>query len=426
MRRRRDLIDGPLDTAAGGGLLHRRHLLSGSVVSAGLVAASGARAADPVGEASPATMTHPGRPFSAYGSPSTRSPLARLTSSLPGRAGTGSSRTPLERLEGVVTPSGLHFERHHNGVPDIDPQQHRLVIHGLVARPQAFSLEALERYPKTSHLRFIECAGNSGGMTAKDAPQASAGALHGLLSCSEWTGVPLSILLDECGVDRTAGWVIAEGADASGLSRSVPLAKCLDDAVIALYQNGEPLRPEQGYPMRLLLPGYEGNINIKWLRRLKVVAGPGYTKDETSRYSELMPGGKARIFTLPAPVKSVILRPSFGLTMSGPGLYEVSGLAWSGLGRVRRVEISADGGRSWTDAALEGPVLPMALTRFRLPWTWGGQPAVLMSRATDEAGDRQPTRTAWLAQYAPGQAYHYNAINSWAVDATGAVRTVHV
>jgi sulfane dehydrogenase subunit SoxC len=370
-------------------------------------------------------MTHPGRPFSTYGAPSAREPLARLVPSLPGRPGTGSSRTPLERLEGVVTPNGLHFERHHNGVPDIDPERHRLAIHGLVRRPLAFSRAALDRYPKVSQLRFIECAGNSGGLTAKDAPQASAGALHGLLSCAEWTGVPLSTLLDECGVQPGAAWVIAEGADASGLSRSVPLSKCLDDAIIALYQNGEPLRPEQGYPMRLLLPGYEGNISIKWLRRLKVVAEPGYTKDETSRYTELMPDGKARIFTLPIGVKSVILRPSFGLTLSGPGLYEISGLAWSGAGRIRKVEVSADGGRSWAPAALDGPVLSKSLTRFRSPWMWNGAPAVLMSRATDEGGERQPTREAWVAQYAPGQPYHYNAINSWGVDAAGQVRTLY-
>ena len=328
-------------------------------------------------------------------------------------------------LDGVITPSGLHFERHHNGVPDIDPDRHELLIHGLVRRPLAFSLQTLLRYPMETHVRFIECAGNSGGMVAAQPNQASAGALHGLVSCSEWTGVRLATLLDEAGVDRAARWVLAEGADASGMSRSVPLAKCLDDAVIALFQNGEPIRPAQGYPMRLLLPGYEGIINIKWLRRLKLTAEPTFTKDETSKYSDLRPGGRADLFTLPMAVKSVITRPSFGVPMSGPGLYEISGLAWSGHGRVARVEVSADGGRSWADAALTGPVQDKALTRFRAAWRWDGSPAVLMSRATDERRNSQPTRAQWLSAYAPGQSYHFNAVSSWAVAANGQVSHIY-
>lgn len=419
------MIDFDDDVAAGGGLLHRRTLLRGGLLALGAGSAAAAQEAG-IGAGSPASMKAPGAPFSAYGMPSHwRQSIRRAIASPPGRPGTGISRTPLEYLEGSITPTGLHFERHHNGVPDIDPDRHQLYIHGLVKRPLAFGLDALMRYPMESHVRFVECAGNSGGMVAPEPAQQGAGGLHGLVSCSEWTGVPLSVLLDEAGVDPKAKWILAEGADAAGMSRSVPLWKGMQDAMIALYQNGEPLRAENGFPMRLLLPGFQGNINVKWLRRLKLVEGPVYTKDETSRYSELMPDGKARIFMLQMGVKSVITRPSPGLTMSGPGVYEISGMAWSGSGRIRKVEVSADGGRSWAEAQL-GELNPSkGVTRFRAPWAWSGQPALLISRATDETGAVQPPRKAWLAEYAPGQAYHYNALTSWGVDASGKVSHVY-
>lgn len=417
----------PDDLAADGGLLHRRTLLRGGLLALGAGSAAAAQEAAGIGPGSPASMKTPGAPFSAYGMPSHwRQSIKRSIANPPGRPGTGISRTPLEYLEGSITPTGLHFERHHNGVPDIDPDKHQLYIHGLVKRPLAFGLDALMRYPMESHVRFVECAGNSGGMIAAEPAQQSAGTLHGLVSCSEWTGVPLSVLLDEAGVDPKAKWMLAEGADAAGMSRSVPLWKGLQDAMIALYQNGEPLRAENGFPMRLLLPGFQGNINVKWLRRLKLLDGPVFTKDETSRYSELMPDGKARIFMLQMGVKSVITRPSPGLSMSGPGVYEISGMAWSGAGRIRKVEVSADGGRSWAEAQLPELNPAKGVTRFRLPWAWSGQPAVLISRATDETGAVQPTRKAWLADYAPGQAYHYHAMTSWGVNASGKVSHVYV
>ena len=413
------------ETAAGNGLLDRRTLLRGGLFSAGI--AGVARAADSIGADAPEWMKTPGRPFSAYGMPAkSQERVQRILASLPGRPGTGSSRTPIHLLEGTITPNGLHFERHHNGVPDIDPSRHELVIHGMVRRPLAFTLDALMRYPMETHIRFVECSGNSGGFNQAQPQQTTAGGLNGLLSCSEWTGVRLATLLDEAGVANGAKWVIAEGADAAAMSRSVPIEKCLDDAVVALYQNGEAIRPEQGYPMRLLLPGFEGNINVKWLRRLKVVDAPVDARDETSHYTELMPNGKARQYEFLQAVKSVIVKPSFGMTMKGPGLYEVSGLAWSGADRISKVEMSADGGKTWALAALNQPVLPKAVTRFRLPWQWDGRPAVLMSRATDETGDVQPTRSAWLAQFAPGQFYHFNGIQSWGVEADGTVKNVYV
>lgn len=401
------------------GLLNRRTLLRGGLFSVGI---AGARAAD-----TPDWMKTPGRSFSAYGMPAKwQEKVQRTFAVAPGRAGTGSSRTPLHLMEGTITPNGLHFERHHNGIPDIDPSRHELFIHGMVKRPLAFSVDALMRYPMETHIRFIECTGNSGAFSQARPVQNTAGGLNGLLSCSEWTGVRLAMLLEEAQVMNGAKWVVAEGADAAAMSRSVPLAKCLDDAIVALYQNGEAIRPEQGYPMRLLLPGFEGNMSVKWLRRLKVVDAPVDARDETSHYTELLPDGKARQYMFVQAVKSAILKPSFGMTMQGPGFYEVSGLAWSGRGRVSKVEVSADGGRTWALAALSDPALPKALTRFRLPWNWDGRPSILMSRATDETGEVQPTRSDWTAQYAPGQGYHFNAIQSWSIEADGTVKNVYV
>jgi len=417
------------EIVAGNGLMHRRALLRGALLSAGFAAAGAgvARADDPSGADAPEWMKTPGKPFSAYGTPSKwAEKVQRIFTIAPGRAGTGVSRTPLHLLEGTITPAGLHFERHHNGVPDIDPARHELFIHGMVQRPLAFSLEALMRYPMETHIHFIECAGNSGAFGSAQPPQITAGELNGLLSCSEWTGVRLSTLLAEAGVTKEAKWVIAEGADAAAMSRSIPIEKSMDDAFIALFQNGEAIRPEQGFPMRLLLPGFEGNMNVKWLRRLNLTDTPVDARDETSHYTELMPTGKARQFMFLQSAKSAIMKPSFGMTMKGAGLYEISGLAWSGAGRITKVEVSADGGKSWAVAALNEPMLSKALTRFRMPWRWDGGPSTLMSRATDETGATQPTRASWIAQYAPGQGYHFNGIQSWGVEADGTVKNVYV
>jgi sulfane dehydrogenase subunit SoxC len=413
-----------LEPVAGNGLLHRRLFLQGGAAALAGATLLTARAAPPD---TPAWMKAPGAPMSAYGQ---RSPhegaVQRAVNATPGTTGTGGSRTPLEAIEGIITPSSLHFERHHSGVPDIAPDQHQVLIHGLVERPLIFSMDALSRYPMVSRIQFLECSGNSAANNNAEAPQQTAGGIHGLVSCSDWTGVPLSILLDEAGVKPEGKWLLAEGADAAAMSRSVPMAKAMDDAVLALYQNGERIRPEQGYPVRLFLPGYEGNMNVKWLRRIKVTAEPTMTKDETSKYSDLQPNGRSLLFTFPMEVKSVITSPSGMQTMQGPGLYQVSGLAWSGFGRIRRVEVSADGGKSFAEAALDGPVLPQAVTRFRMPWRWDGSPSVLMSRAIDETGAVQPTRAALIATRGASFRYHYNAIQSWSVAAAGAVSNVYV
>ncbi|HXW30468.1 MAG TPA: sulfite dehydrogenase [Xanthobacteraceae bacterium] len=408
------------EPAAGNGLIDRRVFLAASAAAA-LPAGAGA------GELGVEPwMQTPGAPFSAYGMPSRHeSKAARTFTSAPGTTGTGASRTPLHLLDGTITPNGLHFERHHSGIPDIDPDAHRLLIHGLVRRPLVFTLEALARYPMQSRIAFIECAGNSGALYQKEAAAGGAQALHGLVSCAEWTGVPLASLLEEAGVDPRAQWLLAEGADASGMSRSVPLAKAMDDAMIALYQNGERVRPSNGYPLRLLLPGYEGNANVKWLRRIKLVEAPVMTKDETSKYTILQRDGTALQFCFPQETKSVITRPSPGLRLREPGLYEISGLAWSGYGRIAAVEVSADGGASFAPAALQEPVLPKALTRFRIPWRWSGGPAVLQSRASDEAGNVQPPRAKVVADRGPATLYHFNGIASWEVSDQGELRHVY-
>jgi sulfane dehydrogenase subunit SoxC len=404
--------------------LHRRQILQAGLVCAGAAASDRVMADDAV----TAAMRTPGKPMSSYGMPSPHEAEVQriITPAYPVVSpGTGTSRTPLHLLDGIITPAGLHFERHHNGVPDIDASTHRLLIHGLVARDLEFTIDELLRYPRTSRIAFIECAGNSGVNGASQPPQTSAGAIHGLLSCSEWTGVKLGLLLDEAGIDPKATWMIAEGGDASSLSRSIPLAQAREVGILALFQNGERLRPEQGYPLRLLMPGWEGNLNIKWLHRIKLTDGPVYAKDETSKYTELQPNGIARQFDLIMGAKSVIIRPSVGMTVQGAGFYEISGLAWSGHGKIARVEVTTDGGQSWTDAELTGPVLPQATCRFRMPWDWDGKATLLQSRATDEKDNRQPTHAALMTQRVAGQIYHYNAIQSWQITADGAVRNVH-
>jgi len=308
------------------------------------------------------------------------------------------------------------------------------VIHGLVRRPLIFTLDALARYPMESQITFLECAGNGSDLYEPDPVDGTAQTLQGLISCAEWTGVKLSMLLDEAGVDPRAQWLLAEGADAATMSRSIPLAKAMKDGMIALYQNGERLRPSNGYPMRLLLPGYEGNMNIKYLRRIKLVEEPAMSFWEARTYAQILPNGKAYQFYLLQEVKSFITQPSPGLTLKEPGLYEISGIAYSGTGRIAKVMVSADGGRSWADAALQEPVMSKAFTRFRMPWRWDGGAAILQSRAWDEAGNVQPTRPEFVAKRGELKAVppvgavlnqHFNAITSWGVDSVGEVKHVY-
>jgi sulfane dehydrogenase subunit SoxC len=416
----------PQDFAAGNGILSRRIFLEAALAVG--AAGTGLQSANAEPLAIAPWMKTPGSGFTGYGQPSQfESNVVRVfpPQANPATPGVGPARTPLHLLDGTITPSGLHFERSHSGIPDIDPDQHRLVIHGLVKRPLVFTMEALARYPMESRIAFIECAGNSQVLNAPQPQPLGVLTTHGMLGSSEWTGVRLSTLLDEAGVEPQARWLIAEGADSAAMSRSIPLSKAMDDALVCLYQNGERVRPSNGYPVRLLLPGFEGNMNVKWLRRLKLVTEPAMTKDETSKYTILLKDGKAWQFVFPMEVKSVITRPSPGMALKQPGFYEISGLAWSGNGSIRQVDVSADGGRSWAPAALQGPILSKAAVRFRAAWQWNGGPAVLQSRATDETGTAQPTRAQLVSERGLRGIFHYNAIASWRIDEKGEASNVY-
>jgi sulfane dehydrogenase subunit SoxC len=408
-----------------GAASRRRFLRGGGVLVGGAVIAGSLGASEARGDNLPPNvpewMKTPGDPMGSqpYGTPSPfeKGVVKNISKNLPQYL-SASGRTPLQDLDGIITPNGLFYERHHGGVPTIDPAQHRLMLHGLVDRPLIFTMDDIRRFPSESHIHFLECSGNPAykkpyGKTASD--------LVGLLSCAEWTGVSLKLVLQEAGLQTGAKWIVAEGADAAALTRSIPIEKCLDDAMLVYSQNGERLRPQQGYPLRLLLPGFEGNMNVKWLRRLRVAAEPTYSREETSKYSDLMPDGTAREFTFYMEAKSIITRPSGGQRLSVPGFHEISGIAWSGHGQVSRVEVSVDDGKTWQVAQLQEPVLTRALTRFRFPWHWDGQPAVIQSRAVDETGYVQPTLAELLAVRGVNYFYHNNAIWPWRIAADGEV-----
>ncbi len=409
-------------------LARRRLLKSGvAIATSSLLPASEAvlAAEDNLPPRVPSWMKEQGAPIlnPPYGQPSPfeKNVIRRMRAPTPTQTA-ASSMTPLQDLHGIITPNGLHFERYHAGVPAIDPAQHRLIVHGLVDRPLIFTMDDIVRFPSESHIYFLECSGNGfwTGTTAKSTVQHT----HGELSCCEWTGVRVSTVLAEAGLRPDATWMLAEGADAAAMSRSVPLAKALEDALLVYAQNGERLRPEQGYPLRLFLPGYEGNMNVKWLRRLKLGDQPFETRDETAKYTDLMPNGTARQFTFVMEAKSVITFPSGGQSLRERGFYEISGLTWSGRGRIRQVEVSTDGGESWKEARLQEPILSKCLTRFRLSWNWDGSPVLLQSRAIDETGYVQPTRQQLVNVRGLNSAYHYNAIQTWRVADDGSVSNV--
>jgi len=438
MRKRKGGTMPSLEPVAGNGLLHRRALLGSGIIFAGALGtgalstgAAAERLTEPEWSLEPGAVTPPLQTPSKY-----EKNVVRNLSNPKGEPRTQHARTPHQSLNGTITPNSLHFTILHSGIPDIDPEQHRLVIHGMVRQPLEFTVDALMRYPMITRKYFVECGGNSAPLFSNEPVQAPVGLLHGLVSCAEWTGVPLSILLDEAGADPTAKWMLAEGADSLAVSRSVPMKKAYDDAMIALFQNGERIMPGNGYPMRLLLPGYEGNMNTKFVRRIKVINQPAMTFYETRNYSPLLPDGKAYRFYFLNEVKSFITMPSFGYALKGPGFYEISGIAYSGSGAITKVDVSADGGKSWAEAALDGPVVPKAFTRFRAPWRWNGQPATLTSRAWDDSGAVQPLRADFIALRGESKKpvpsplafpnNHYNSLTSWGVDAKGEIKNVYV
>lgn len=404
-------------------MVKRRDFIRGSAVFAGASLAPVSVAGAGL-EEQPSWLREPGRTDSEYGQPSTfeddvKRGLAEPFSGSPFSV----AYTPIQDQRGSITPNGLHFGVHHNGIPQIEPTRHELVLHGLVDKPLRFSVESLLRYPMVSRVHFLECSGNTAAnaLVPDEAASKTCQQLYGQLSGAEWTGVPLKVLLEEAGLRSNAQWVVAEGADSGNHARSIPLSKMQDDAMIALYQNGERLRPAQGYPMRLFLPGWEGNTSVKWLHRLEVVDAPVFTKDESGMYATPLRNGDIEYFSLPMAVKSVITQPSAGQTIPGKGFCEISGLAWSGHGRIAKVEVSVDGGRNWTQAELQKPVQSKCLTRFAVPWRWRGQEAVLLSRATDEFGNTQPGRSDWKKRYADYTINHYNAVQAWRISQSGEV-----
>ncbi len=396
--------------------ISRRHLLAAAGGVAVVRAASGERVqiADRATVISTDPTKVPGASASQLG---VRSPFEQ-----PQRKAFGNalSFTPLQDLHGTITPADLHFERHHAGIPTIDPQRHELVIHGMVERPMKFSLSELKRFPATTRICFIECSGNLAMRASeKTTPQS----LAGLTSQSEWTGVRLSTLFREVGVRKKASWFLAEGSDAAVMTRSIPVEKALDDALIVYAQNGEAIRPAQGYPARLLLPGWEGNTSIKWLRRIELSDRAFQTREETSKYTDPLQEGMVRQFSFVMDARSIITFPAYPVTLE-PGWIEIQGLAWTGRGRITAVDISTDNGKSWTTAELQEPVLPKAHTRFRHLWKWNGKPASILSRARDETGYVQPTRQQLdAARGTPTGpfAYHYNPITGWKIDGDGIV-----
>jgi sulfane dehydrogenase subunit SoxC len=398
----------------------RRFLGRGATLGAALLTGAG-RPASSQGQAAPADPSKVlGRHMVPYTERSRFEQAAKAKGPPTMPDEWGGNFTPLGESLGIITPSSLFYEVHRSGVADIDPRTHRLLIHGMVDRPVILSMDEIRRLPSVSRTYFLECSGNT--QTEWGAPTApTVQWTHGLTSCAEWTGVPLSLLLREAGVQKGATWILAEGADGSGNERSLPMRKAMDDILVAYGQNGEALRPENGYPLRLVVPGWEGNVNVKWLRRLTVTDRPYMTRIESMDHTSLMPGGKARHFTFVMEAKSVITFPSGGQRLPGPGFYEITGLAWSGRGRVRRVDVSIDGGKTWRAATLQEPILPFAHTRFRFPWRWGAQETVLQSRCVDETGYVQPTLAALVKVRGLNSTYHNNAIQAWKVAADGSV-----
>ncbi len=372
-------------------------------------------ASPPAGPSDPTKV--PGGPTTALSVRSTFEQPARA----PVGVVTGASFTPIHQLTGTITPADLWFERHHNGVPAVDPSRWRLLLHGLVERPLTLTLADLKRLPSVTRIYFLECSGNGRNGYRSPKREMSAQQIDGMTANAEWTGVRVATLLREAGIRSGARWVLAEGGDAAVLSRSIPLEKMQDDALLVYAQNGEALRPAAGYPVRLLLPGWEGNTCIKWIRRLDVIAQPNMSRDETSRYTDPLPNHTARRFSFAMDVKSVLTHPTWPAVLEGRGWTELSGVAWSGRGAIDRVDVSTDGGTTWARAELHPPVLDKAHVRFTHMWNWDGRRAALMSRATDATGAEQPTLGEYRARRGAGTDYHFNYIRAWVVEPDGRV-----
>ena len=420
----------------------RRDFLRGALLAAGASALPAVAFSEEARSAGEKVILEPlphaitlGQPVAAtgYGMPSKyeRNLARRESPGLNRVAAASVAFSPLQAMFGIITASGLHFERHHQGWYDIDPSQHRLMVMGsdasLLKSPKVFTMDDLMRLPSVSRMHFIECGANTGmewGNVAVPTVQYT----HGMLSCSEFTGVRLRDVLEFCGANfRKGRFVLAEGGDGSGLTRTIPMEMIESGEVLLAYgMNGEMLRPENGYPLRLVVPGVQGVSWVKWLRRIEVGDQPYGAREEVMHYVDLMPDGLLRQYTSVQECKSVITSPSGGQTLLDRGFYNVTGLAWSGRGKVRRVDVSVDGGRNWKTATLQTPVLSKCLTRFNIPWTWNGEPAVLQSRAIDATGYVQPSIRQLREVRGTRSIYHNNAIQSWKLAASGEVSNVQL
>ena len=401
----------------------RRRLLIVASTGVGSVVA-GAALAETLADVPP---REPGAPLSGHSERSQYVKLSRIPEAGPGMRNVDpnnaiNSKAPLNKLFGAVTPTDLHYERSHAGVPDLDPAKHRLLIHGKVRKPLVLTVDDLEAMPSVSRVHFIECTGNGWENWKKADPTLTVQNTHGLVSTNEWTGVPLRFLIDLVGKDRGSTWMLAEGGDGAAVDRSIPLTdEIMDEAIVAYGQNGEPLRPAHGFPIRLIMPGFEGNLHIKWLRRLKFGDQPWMTRWETARYTQLLPDGKARQFQLRMETNSVITSPS-GMMEIRPGYNRITGLAWSGHGKIAKVEVSTDAGKTWKATQLNYPVLPKAQSRFQMDWEWNGTPAAIVSRSTDERGNVQPDRKTFVDRVGTNALFHYHAQQTWIIDSAGKVR----
>lgn len=413
--------------------LTRREVLAGAVVVAGgallgqspvklqqLTGGSG----DTAAAGASATGVVPSDPTKVPGTP-TSAVSARAVFENPARSPTGiitgPAFSPIQDFTGTIFPTDLHFERHHAGVAHVDPRRYQLLVHGLVGAPVTFTLDDLKRFPSVTRVHFLECSGNGRNGYRNPKRELTAQNIDGLIGSAEWTGVPVKTVLAEAGIKREASWVLAEGGDAARLSRSIPLEKMLDDALLVYAQNGEALRPAAGYPIRLLLPGWEGNTCIKWIRRLELIREPNMSRDETSKYTDPLPDGTARQFSFVMDAKSIITHPSFPARLDRAGWLQIAGIAWTGRGKITAVDVSTDGGATWIASELQEPVLTKAITRFTHMWKWDGGPATLMSRAVDETGYMQPSLATFREVRGDGTDFHFNHVRAWVVEGDGRV-----
>ena len=426
MKKRYFQLDGETKNKVSVGSPSRRSLLTtASTALASLTFSSGA-SANSLADVPPREV---GAPVSGRSERSPFEQIERIPEATPGKRNVApsdaiNSKTPLHKLVGTITPSDLHYERSHSGVPNIDPAKHRLLIHGMANKSIVLTLDDLKSMPSISRVCFVECSGNGWENWKKADEHLTVQNLYGLISCHEWTGVPLSYLINLVGKKDLSSWMLAEGGDASGMARSIPLTdEIMSEAIVAYAQNGEALRPAHGYPVRLLIPGFEGNLSVKWLRRLKFSDQPFMTRWETARYTSLLPSGKARQFYLRQEVNSVITSPS-GMMQIKPGYNRITGLAWSGHGKITRVEVSNDAGNSWHETKIIGPVLPKSLTRFQIDWDWDGKPTKIVSRSFDEKKNAQPDRKTLISETGENAVFHYNAQQTWNISADGKVTNV--